>query len=131
MRSKVATANGLADVFCLPRCPLNATRTLRMIENLIRVLMWFITDAYSSVFFETFSSNSIFAGCPQADLREDLPSTKFDKCGGYVEKTDKVYRVYQFSSCIANITCNQPSQIIGAVTSRFTKLFYCGDVTIY
>ena len=72
-----------------------------------------------------------FAGCPQADLREDLPSTKFDKCGGYVEKTDKVYRVYQFSSCIANITCNQPSQIIGAVTSRFTKLFYCGDVTIY
>lgn len=58
-------------------------------------------------------------GCPQADLREDLPSTKFDKCGGYVEKTDKVYRVYQFSSCIANITCNQPSQIIGIALDGF------------
>ena len=33
MRSNDVTANGLADVVGLPRCPLNATRTLRMIEN--------------------------------------------------------------------------------------------------
>ena len=44
MRSHDVTANGLADVVGLPHCPLSATRTLRMIENLIRVLMWFITD---------------------------------------------------------------------------------------
>ena len=51
MRSSDVTANGLAYIVGLRRCPLNAT--LRMIENLIRVLMWFITDAYSSfVFFE-------------------------------------------------------------------------------
>ena len=31
MRSNDVTANGLADVVGLPRCPLNATRTLRMI----------------------------------------------------------------------------------------------------
>ena len=60
MRSNDVTANGLADVVGLPRCPLNATRTLRMIENLIRVLMWFITDAYSSfVFFEILSANRL------------------------------------------------------------------------
>ena len=35
MRSNDVTANGIADVDGLPRCPLNATRTLRMIENLI------------------------------------------------------------------------------------------------
>jgi len=57
-------------------------------------------------------------GCPQADLREE-PRTKFDKCGGYVEKTDKVYRVYQFSSCISNVTCNQPSPIIGVALDGF------------
>ena len=52
MRSSDATANGLADIVGLRRCPLNAT--LRMVENLIRVLMWFITDARSSfVFFES------------------------------------------------------------------------------
>ena len=46
----------LADVVSLPRCPFKATRTLCMIENLIRVLMWFSTDAYSSfVFFEILS----------------------------------------------------------------------------
>ena len=39
MRSNDVTANGLADVVGLPRCPFNATRTLRMIENLIRVLI--------------------------------------------------------------------------------------------
>ena len=61
MRSNDVTANGLADVVGLPRCPLNATRTLRMIENLIRVLMWFITDAYSSfVFFEILSANRLW-----------------------------------------------------------------------
>ena len=37
MRSNDVTANGLADVVGLPRCPLNATRTLRMIENLFPV----------------------------------------------------------------------------------------------
>ena len=61
MRSNDVTANGLADDVGLPRCPLNATRTLRMIENLIRVLMWFITDAYSSfVFFEILSVNRLW-----------------------------------------------------------------------
>ena len=60
MSSSDVTANGLADVVGLPRCPLNATKTLRMIENLIRVLMWFITDAYSSfVFFESISQSSV------------------------------------------------------------------------
>ena len=50
MRSNDVTANyGLANVVGLPRFPLNTTRTLCMIENLIRVLMWFITDAYSEL----------------------------------------------------------------------------------
>ena len=40
MRSNDVTANGLADVVGLPRCPLNATRTLRMIENLTCVLIF-------------------------------------------------------------------------------------------
>ena len=61
MRSKGATANGLADDVGLPRCPLNSTRTLRMIENLIRVLMWFITEVYSFlVFFEILSANRLW-----------------------------------------------------------------------
>ena len=61
MRSNDVTSNGLVDVVGLPRCPLNATRTLRMIENLIRVLMWFMTDAYSSfVFFEILPANRLW-----------------------------------------------------------------------
>ena len=35
MRSNDVIANGLADVVCLPCCPLNATRTLRMIIIII------------------------------------------------------------------------------------------------
>ena len=59
MRSNDVTANGLADVIGLPRCPLNATRTLRMIENLIRVLMWFIMRHSSFVFFMILSADRL------------------------------------------------------------------------
>ena len=59
MRSNDGTTSGLADVVGLPRCPLNATRTLRMIENLIRVLTWFITDAYCSWLSVDFPSYSL------------------------------------------------------------------------
>ena len=39
----------------------NQNTALRMIENLIHVLMWFITDAYSSfVFFEILSANRLW-----------------------------------------------------------------------
>ena len=61
MRSNDVTANVLANVVGLPGCPLNATRTLRMIENLIHFFMWFITDAYSSfIFFKIFSANRLW-----------------------------------------------------------------------
>ena len=61
MISHDVTVNGLDDVVGLSRCPLNATRTLRKIENLIRVLMWFITVAYSSFdFFDILSGNRLW-----------------------------------------------------------------------
>ena len=61
MRSNDVTAKGLAVVVGLLCCPLNATRTLRMIKNMMHVLMWFITGAYSSfVLFEILSSNRLW-----------------------------------------------------------------------
>ena len=42
IKSNNVSSNGLADVVGLPHFPLNATRTLRMIENLIRVLIYIL-----------------------------------------------------------------------------------------
>ena len=63
MRSNDVTANSLADVVSLPLCPLNAARTLLIIENLTHVLVsWFITDACNSSFVFLYLSANFFCG---------------------------------------------------------------------